>query len=55
MTIGKKLYCGFGSIIAIIVILFIVNRAVVSRERAATGYASVALESVQSLEAVSRR
>ena len=52
MTIGRKLYFGFGSIIAIIVILFIVNRVVVSRERAASGHASVALESVQSLEAV---
>src|ERR1700730_15200114 len=52
MTIGRKLYCGFGSIIAIIVILFIVNRVVVFRERAASGHASIALESVQSLEAV---
>jgi methyl-accepting chemotaxis protein len=52
MTIGNKLYCGFGSIIGIIVILFIVNRVVASRERAAGEHASIALESVQSLEAV---
>jgi methyl-accepting chemotaxis protein len=52
MTIGRKLHFGFGSIIAIIVLLLIVNRAIVAREHAASGNASIALESVQSLEAV---
>jgi methyl-accepting chemotaxis protein len=52
MTIGRKLHFGFGSIIGIIVILFIANRVIVSRERGASAQASVALESVQSLEAL---
>src|SRR6185503_19646178 len=55
MTIGRKLYFGFGSIIAIIVALFIVNRVVVSRERGARAQTSLALDSVQSLEAVQSR
>ena len=52
MTISRKLYVGFGSIVAILVLLFITNTTVVLRERAASRQASVALESVQSLEAV---
>ena len=52
MTIGRKLHFGFGSIIAVIIILFIGNRVVLSRERAASRHVSIALESVQSLEAV---
>ncbi len=52
MTIGKRLYFGFGSIIVIVLLLFIVNTVVVLRERSAGAQASVALESVQSLEAV---
>jgi methyl-accepting chemotaxis protein len=52
MTIGRKLHFGFGSIIAIIVILFIVDRVLVLRERASSESASMALESSQSLEAV---
>ena len=55
MTIGRKLYFGFGSIIAIIVMLFIVNRVVVSRENGARAQTSLALDSVQSLEAVQSR
>jgi methyl-accepting chemotaxis protein len=52
MTIGRKLHFGFGSIIGIIVILFIGNRIITTRERAASTQASAALRSAQSLEAV---
>jgi methyl-accepting chemotaxis protein len=51
MTIGKKLYLGFGSIVAILVLLFVTNSTVMVRERAASGQASASLERVQSLEA----
>jgi len=52
MTISRKLYLGFGSIVVILVLLFIINSTVVVKERAASVQASVALESVQALEAV---
>ncbi len=52
MTIGKKLYGGFGSILAILVLLFLVNTAAVLKERSARSDASVALDSVRVLEAV---
>ena len=52
MTISKKLYLGFGSIVVILVLLFITNTSVVFKERSASTQASVALESVQSLGAV---
>ena len=55
MTIGRKLHLGFGSIIAIIVLLFIVNRVVVSREHAASGHASVALRACRVSRRSSRR
>ncbi len=50
MTIGKKLYFGFGSMVVILVLLFITNTTVVLRQRAATTQANTALERVQSLE-----
>jgi methyl-accepting chemotaxis protein len=52
VTIRKKLYVGFGSIVVILVLLFVVNAIVVFRERAASEQAAVALESVQNLEAI---
>lgn len=52
MTIKKKLYLGFGSIVVILVLLFITNTAVILRQRSAATQASTALESVQSLQAV---
>jgi len=52
VTIRKKLYVGFGSIVVILVLLFVVNAIVVFRERAASDQAAVALESVQNLEAI---
>jgi methyl-accepting chemotaxis protein len=55
MTISKKLYLGFGSIVVILILLFIINTVVVLEERSANRQASGALESVQSLEAVQLR
>ena len=52
MTIGKKLYVGFGSILIILVGLFIVNTAAGWKERSARATASTALESVRTIEAV---
>ena len=36
MTISKKLYLGFGSIVVILVVLFVTNSVVVFRERSAS-------------------
>src|SRR5438552_3182044 len=52
MTISKKLYLGFGSIVVILILLFITNTTVVFQERSASRQAALAVESVQSLEAV---
>jgi methyl-accepting chemotaxis protein len=52
MTIGKKLYVGFGSILAILFFLFLLNTASVLRERASRADAARALESVRTVEAV---
>ena len=51
MTIGKKLYLGFGAIVAILVVLFITNTTVVMQEHAAGGRASESLSRVESLQA----
>lgn len=51
MTIGKKLYLGFGAIVAILVLLFITNTTVVMEEHSAGGRASESLGRVESLEA----
>src|SRR6202521_969387 len=52
MTIGKKLYVGFGSILSILVALFIVNLISGFRESSARKDASTALESVRAIESV---
>src|SRR6202048_140643 len=52
MTIGKKLYVGFGSILSILVALFIVNLIAGFRDSSARKDASTALESVRTVEAV---
>ena len=52
MTVRRKLYIGFGSIGAILILLFIINTLVVVRERSASREASAVLESAQNLEAV---
>ena len=52
MTIGKKLYAGFGSILAILVVLFLVNTAFGLREGSARKSAAIALDGVNAVEAV---
>ena len=52
MTIGKKLYIGFGSILVILVALFIVNIVAGLKEQSARSDASIALQSVRTIEAV---
>src|SRR5438309_631501 len=52
MTIGKRLYRGFGSILVILVVLFIVNLIAGFKESSARKEASTALESVRAIEAV---
>ena len=52
MTIGKKLYVGFGSILSILVALFVVNLIAGFKESSARKDASTALESVRAIESV---
>ena len=52
MTIGKKLYAGFGLILGILVLLFLVNIFAGFKEKSARTDASTALESVRTVESV---
>jgi methyl-accepting chemotaxis protein len=52
MKIGKKLYMGFGAILGILVLLFLVNMFAGFKERSARADASSALESERTIEAV---
>jgi methyl-accepting chemotaxis protein len=52
MTIGKKLYVGFGSILGVLVALLLVNIVAGIKESSARKEASTALESVRSIEGV---
>src|SRR6202522_3226737 len=52
MTIGKKLYLGFGSILAIMLVLFVVNLFTVRREYAARDTVRATLGDVQTIEDV---
>src|SRR2546422_1436667 len=52
MTIGKKLYAGFGLILAILSVLFIVNIFGGWRESSARKDASSALDGVRTVESV---
>ncbi len=52
MTIGKKLYAGFGLILASLSVLFIVNIFAGWRESSAPKDASLALDSVRTVESV---
>jgi methyl-accepting chemotaxis protein len=52
MTISKKLHYGFGAILAVVLLLFVVNVGVVLRQRSVSQQAAVAFESVQTLESV---
>src|SRR5437870_4456508 len=52
MTIGKKLYAGFGLILGVLVLLFLVNIFAGFKEKSARTDASTALESVRTVESV---
>ncbi|HEX2664184.1 MAG TPA: methyl-accepting chemotaxis protein [Candidatus Acidoferrum sp.] len=52
MTIGKKLYAGFGLILVILAILFLVNIFTGYLEKSARNSASMALDSVRTVESV---
>src|SRR5437899_1916770 len=52
MTIGKKLYLGFGLILVFLSVLFIVNIIAGFKERSARADATAALESVRTVESV---
>ncbi len=52
MTIGKRLYLGFGVILAILGLLFIVNIVAGFREQSARKDATFALENVRTIESV---
>src|SRR5438132_8878291 len=52
MTIGKKLYAGFGLILATLSVLFVVNIIAGWKESSARTDASMALESVRTVESV---
>lgn len=52
MTIGKKLYLGFGAILAILLLVFIVNLSALLREHSVRDKAAATLKSVQTIESV---
>src|SRR5947207_14454904 len=52
MTIGKKLYAGFGLILATLSVLFVVNIIAGWKESSARKDANLALESVRTVESV---
>jgi methyl-accepting chemotaxis protein len=52
MTIGRKLYTGFGSILGILVLLFVVSFTASHIEHAARNTAAEALQSIQTIEKI---
>ncbi len=50
MTIGKKLYSGFGAIVAIMIALFVVSVLTISREHTARSLASATLTDLTTIE-----
>jgi len=52
MTIAKKLYYGFGSILALLVLLLFVNLSVIAREHNARQSAAAAVNGVQIIETI---
>jgi methyl-accepting chemotaxis protein len=52
MTIHQKLYYGFGSIVGILILLFITNSLSALRQRSATTSVSAAVESMNSVESI---
>ena len=52
MTIGKKLYLGFGAILALVLLLFCINTLAALREQRARNQSSRSLEMAQATEAL---
>ncbi len=52
MSIRNRLYIGFGTILAIVLVLFLINMAAMMRERSARAAAARSAEMVQATEAV---
>jgi methyl-accepting chemotaxis protein len=52
MTIAKKLYSGFGAIVAIMVALFVISVLTISREHVARSVASATLTDMQTIESI---
>src|ERR1700675_2912254 len=52
MTIGKKLYSGFGAVLAIMLVLFIINIFTVRREYSARATVASTLADVRAIESV---
>ncbi len=52
MTIGKKLYLGFGAVLAIMLILFIIDIFTVRREYSARATVASTLSDVKAIESV---
>ncbi len=52
MTIGKKLYWGFGAILAIILFLFVINMFIEMRQYSARSAVAATLSDVQTIEGV---
>ena len=52
MTIAKKLYYGFGSILTLLVVLLLVNLSVIAREHNARQSAAAAVNGVQLIESI---
>ena len=52
MSIGKKLYAGFGLILAILVVVFFFNSFAAYRERTARSDSAASLENVRTIESV---
>src|SRR5271170_2145856 len=52
MTISKKLYLGFGAILAIMLFLFVINLFTVAREYNARSASAATLADVQTIESI---
>ena len=52
MSIGKKLYAGFGLVLAILLGLFLVNTFAALRERSSRNDSAASLEGVRTIESV---
>ncbi|HKV26678.1 MAG TPA: methyl-accepting chemotaxis protein [Candidatus Acidoferrales bacterium] len=52
MTIGKKLYLGFGAILTLLLLVFVVNLSALLREHSVRNKAATTLQSIQTIESV---